>query len=86
MDEAIIKRIPPHSSEAERAVIGSMMMDKDAILVSSEMLEPQDFYQGQYAELFQALVDLYRSGIAADVITLQDKLREMETSPELSSQ
>ena len=80
MDEAIIKRIPPHSSEAERAVIGSMMMDKDAILVSSEMLEPQDFYQGQYAELFQALVDLYRSGIAADVITLQDKLREMETS------
>ena len=86
MDEAIIKRIPPHSAEAERAVIGSMMMDKDAILVSSEMLEPQDFYQGQYAELFQALVDLYRSGIAADVITLQDKLREMETSPELSSQ
>ena len=48
MDEAIIKRIPPHSSEAERAVIGSMMMDKDAILVSSEMLEPQDFYQGHY--------------------------------------
>lgn len=86
MDEALIKRIPPHSVEAERAVIGSMMMDKDAILVSSEMLEPQDFYQGQYAELFQALVDLYRSGIATDVVTLQDKLREMETSPELSSQ
>lgn len=86
MDEALIKRIPPHSVEAERAVIGSMMMDKDAILVSSEMLEPQDFYQGQYAELFQALVDLYHSGIATDVVTLQDKLREMETSPELSSQ
>jgi len=86
MDEALIKRIPPHSVEAERAVIGSMMMDKEAILVSSEMLEPQDFYQGQYAELFQALVDLYHSGIATDVVTLQDKLREMETSPELSSQ
>ncbi len=86
MDEALIKRIPPHSVEAERAVSGSMMMDKDAILVSSEMLESQDFYQGQYAELFQALVDLYHSGIATDVVTLQDKLREMETSPELSSQ
>lgn len=86
MDEALIKRIPPHSVEAERAVIGSMMMDKDAILVSSEILQAQDFYQGQYAELFQALVDLYRSGVATDLVTLQNKLREMETSPELSSQ
>lgn len=85
MDEALIKRIPPHSVEAERAVIGSMIMDKDAILVSSEILVAQDFYQGQYGELFQALVDLYRSGVATDLVTLQNKLREMETSPELSS-
>lgn len=85
MDEALIKRIPPHSVEAERAVIGSMMMDKDAILVSSEILTAGDFYQGQYGELFQALVDLYRAGVATDLVTLQNKLREMETSPELSS-
>lgn len=85
MDEALIKRIPPHSVEAERAVIGSMIMDKDAILVSSEILTAEDFYQGQYGELFQALVDLYRSGVATDLVTLQNKLREMETSPELSS-
>lgn len=43
MDEALIKKIPPHSVEAERAVIGSMMMDKDAILVSSEILSAEDF-------------------------------------------
>ncbi len=86
MDEALIKRIPPHSAEAERAVIGSMLMDKEAILVGSETLQAEDFYQGQYAELFQALVDLYRKGVATDLVTLQNKLREMETSPELSSQ
>ncbi|MCD7826622.1 MAG: replicative DNA helicase [Clostridiaceae bacterium] len=85
MDEALIKRIPPHSVEAERAVIGSMIMDKDAILVSSEILVADDFYQGQYAELFQALVDLYQEGVATDLVTLQNKLREMQTSPELSS-
>ncbi len=85
MDEAVIKRIPPHSVEAERAVVGSMIMDKDAILTSSEILVAEDFYQGQYGELFQALVDLYRSGVATDLVTLQNKLREMETSPELSS-
>ena len=85
MDEAVIKRIPPHSVEAERAVIGSMIMDRDAILTSSEILTAEEFYQGQYGELFQALVDLYRSGVAIDLVTLQNKLREMETSPELSS-
>lgn len=78
MDEALIKKIPPHSVEAERAVIGSMMMDKDAILVSSEILSAEDFYQGQYGELFTALVELYRSGVATDLVTLQNKLREME--------
>lgn len=85
MDEAVIKRIPPHSAEAERAVIGSMIMDKDAILVSSEILTEDDFYQGQYGELFKALIGLYREGVATDLVTLQNKLREMETSPELSS-
>ena len=85
MDEALIKKIPPHSVEAERAVIGSMMMDKDAILVSSEILSAEDFYQGQYGELFTALVELYRSGVATDLVTLQNKLREMDTVPELSS-
>ena len=85
MDEALIKRIPPHSIEAERAVIGSMIMDKEAILTSSEILSAEDFYQGQYGQLFQALVDLYRAGIAIDVVTLKNKLKEMETSPELSS-
>ncbi len=83
MDEALIKRIPPYSAEAEKAVIGSMLMDRDAILVSSEILTAEDFYQGQYGELFQALVDLYRAGVATDLITVQNKLREMQTSPEL---
>lgn len=85
MEEAVIKRIPPHNVEAERAVIGAMIMDRDAILVSSEILVAEDFYQGQYGVLFDALVELYRSGIGTDLITLQEKLREKEAPPELSS-
>lgn len=53
MEEAVIKRIPPHNIEAERAVIGSMIMDQDAILVCSEMLTAEDFYQGQYGILLR---------------------------------
>lgn len=85
MDESVIKRIPPHSVEAERAVIGSMIMDKDAILTGSEMLTPEDFYQGQYGVLFEALVELYKEGVGTDLVTIQNKLREKEAPPELSS-
>ena len=44
MEEALIKRILPHSIEAEQSVIGSMILDRDAILVASEILTSDDFY------------------------------------------
>lgn len=85
MEESAIKRIPPHSTKAERAVIGSMIMDSDAILICSEMLVSDDFYQGQYGVIFDALVEMYKSGIGTDLVTIQEKLREKEVPPELSS-
>ena len=47
MEEALIKRIPPHSIEAEQSVIGAMLLDRDAILIASEILTSDDFYQNQ---------------------------------------
>ena len=85
MEESVIKRIPPHNIEAERAVIGSMIMDGDAVQIASELLTEEDFYSGQYGILFRALVELYQRGIGADLVTLQNRLREMEVSPELTS-
>ncbi len=85
MQEDAIKRIPPHSIEAERAVIGSMIMDSDAILVASEMLVPDDFYQGQYGIIFDVLVNMRKSGIGIDAVTIQEKIRERDLPPELSS-
>lgn len=85
MQEEAIKRIPPHNVEAERAVIGSMIMDADAILIASEMLTADEFYQGQYGIIFATLSEMYKTGIGADIVTLQDKLREKEVPPELTS-
>ena len=48
MEEALIKRILPNSPEAEQSVIGSMIMDREAILIASEILTGDDFYQNQY--------------------------------------
>ena len=85
MDEALIKKIQPHNAEAERSVIGSMIMDKDAITTASEIIVGEDFYQQQYGVLFDTMVELHNEGKPVDLVTLQDKLVEKNLPPELSS-
>ena len=85
MEEALIKRIMPNNQEAEQSVIGSMIMDKDAIVTAMEMLSQEDFYYQQYGMLFVAMTELYNAGGTVDLITLQDKLKVMNVPPEISS-
>ena len=80
-----IRRIPPHSQEAKQSVIGSMMIDPEAIAASSSILTEDDFYQKPYALLFRAIVDLDASGRPVDEVTLQDRLREMDAPEDLAS-
>lgn len=76
MEEALIKRILPHSMEAEQSVIGSMIMSRDAIVEASEMITGADFYQQQYGIVFEAMVELHDEGKAVDLVTLQERLKE----------
>ena len=85
MDETLIKRIMPNSLEAEQSVVGSMIMDKDAIFTATEMLQTDDFYHKQYGMLFDAMVELNRDGKPVDLITLQNKLKEKAVPQEVSS-
>lgn len=84
MEEAAIKRILPHSTEAEQSVIGSMLMGREAIMTASEILQREDFYQPQFGIVFEAMLDLYNAGKAVDVITLQNRLKEKDVPPEIS--
>ncbi len=84
MEEALIKRVLPHSVEAEQSVIGSMIMDRDAIMTASEIVTSEDFYQHQYGVLFDAMVELYNEGKPVDLVTLQERLREKDVPPEIS--
>ena len=85
MEEALIKRVLPHSIDAEQSVIGSMLLDRDAILVASEILTSEDFYQKQYGVIFDAMVELCNEGKPVDPITLQNRLKEKELPPDISS-
>lgn len=85
MDEALLKRILPHSTEAEQSVIGSMIMDQEAIVVASEIVLGEDFYNKQYGVLFDSMVELNDEGKPVDLVTLQDRLKEKDVPPEVSS-
>ena len=98
MEEALIKRVLPHSVEAEQSVIGAMLsveaeqsvigamlMDQEAIIKASEIISGDDFYQHQYGIVFDAIVELYNDGKPVDLITLQNLLREKDVPPEISS-
>ncbi len=85
MDEALIKRVLPHSIEAEQAVIGAMLMDKEAILTSSEIISGADFYQSAYGVIFEAIVEIYNEGKPVDLVTLQSRLKEKDVPAEISS-
>jgi replicative DNA helicase len=85
MDEALMKRVLPHSVEAEQSVIGSMLMDKDAIIAASEIVTADDFYQTQYGIMYETMLELFNAGQPVDLITLQDRLREKDVPPEVAS-
>ena len=84
-DEAVLKRVLPHSIEAEQSVVGSMIVDRDAIVTASEILTEEDFYNRQYGAVFAAMVELNDAGQPVDIVTLQDKLKEKDVPPEVAS-
>ena len=85
MDDALIKRVLPHSLEAEQSVIGSMLMDREAIITASEIVTADDFYQHQYGVMYESMVELFNEGKPVDLVTLQNRLKEKDVPPEVSS-
>lgn len=85
LEEALLKRVLPHSIEAEQSVIGSMLLDKEAIVIASEMLLADDFYGRQYGIVFEAMVELFNEAKPVDMVTLQNRLKEKDVPPEVSS-
>ncbi len=85
MEEALVKRVLPHSIEAEQSVIGSMLMNREAIIAASEIVVADEFYQRQYGVMFETMVELFNEGKPVDLVTLQDRLKEKDVPPEVCS-
>ena len=67
-------KVPPHDIEAEQAVIGSMLTDKDSVISALEILKPEDFYREDNKVIFGAIVNLYNKAEPIDISTLKSEL------------
>ena len=72
-----IGKIPPHDTEAEQAVLGSMLTDQDAVLDAIEVLKPEDFYRDDNKYIYEAIVNLYNKAEPIDIITVKSELISM---------
>ena len=70
-------KVPPHDIEAEQAVIGSMLTDKDAVMAAVEKLKPDNFYRDDNKAVFEAMINLYNKSEPVDLITVKDELESM---------
>jgi replicative DNA helicase len=70
--------VPPHSLEAEKSVLGSLLIDKDAIIRIADMLRHEDFYYEQNAMIYRAVLELFHKRSPIDLITLANHLEEKE--------
>ena len=70
-------KVPPHDIEAEQAVIGSMLTDKEAVISAIEVLSEEDFYREDNKIIYSAILNLYNKGEAIDIITLKSELSSM---------
>ncbi|MBR4261020.1 MAG: replicative DNA helicase, partial [Clostridia bacterium] len=70
-------KVPPHDLEAEQAVIGSMLTDKEAVISAIEALSDEDFYREDNRIIYSAIMNLYNRGDAIDIITLKSELSSM---------
>jgi replicative DNA helicase len=68
------EKIPPQSLEAEQSVLGSILLDNDALHVAAELLAPEEFYREAHRKIFAAMIALYEKSEPVDIITINDHL------------
>jgi replicative DNA helicase len=76
-------RIPPHSDEAEKSVIGACLIDKDAVIAVAEFLRFEHFYDERHGAIFKAILALYEDRSPIDIVTLTERLKRQKDLTEI---
>lgn len=84
MEESLLKRVMPNSIDAEKAVLGSMLLDKEATAAAIESLSKDDFYSKAYSTVFECMAELFNEGKPIDLILIQNKLISRGVPPDIT--
>ncbi len=76
-------RLPPQNIEAEQSVIGSLMLDKDAAIKISDILQVEDFYRGIHQSIFETILELFEQNEPIDLLSVSNRLEEKEKLKEI---
>jgi replicative DNA helicase len=71
---AVLERLPPSNVDAEQAVVGSLLLDRDALVKISGWLQPDDFFRDSHRFVYEAMLELYRKNQPSDIVTVTDEL------------
>lgn len=75
MPDEIFDRLPPSNLDAERAVLGACLLDREALVDVTEFLSPDDFYDLNYRDVFNVIMDMVKSSRPVDMLTLSAELQ-----------
>ena len=76
-------KVPPHSMEMEKSVLGALLLDQDAVVAVVEFLRPEHFYEDKHQSIFSAIIDLYQEREPVDVVTVIQRLRKQKDLKEI---
>ena len=79
----MITKIPPHSIEAEQGVLGSILLDKDAIIQITSLILPEDFYDTKHAIIYEGMIDLFSRNRPIDLLTIRELLDDRKKIEEI---
>lgn len=77
--EGTVGRVPPHSLEAERSVLGAMLLDREAIVAGVEMIRGEDFYHEAHRQIYESIISVFTRDEPVDLITLSEELKKRDT-------
>ena len=83
MADELPEKLPPQSIEAEKSLLGCLMLDKNAILKVADFLRPEDFYRKVHQEIYQAALELFEKGEPIDLLSVSNRLREKNLLEEI---
>lgn len=77
------EKLPPQSIEAEKSVLGCLMLDKNAIIKVVDFLKPKDFYKAIHQEIYKVMVELFEKENPIDLLAVSDRLKDKNLIEEI---